>query len=69
MCMPRYDYQCLECDKVFEVIQKMTDEPLEVCLCEKEQLLVKRLISLPKLVIKDENTMSDSDLRKELDID
>ena len=49
--MPRYDYKCLECDKVFEVEQKMTDDPLEECLCEDEQFLVKRVISKPTLVI------------------
>ena len=67
--MPRYDYKCLECDEVFEVVQKMTDDPLELCLCEDEQFLVKRLINRPTVVINGENTMSDSKLRKELDID
>lgn len=67
--MPRYDYKCLECDKVFEVEQKMTDDPLEECLCENEQFLVKRLPSIPKLVINTPGSMSDKYLRKELDID
>ena len=67
--MPKYDYQCLECDKVFEVVQKMTDDPLELCLCKDEQFLVKKIISVPKVVIKNENTMTDKYLRKELDID
>lgn len=69
MSMPKYDYQCLECDKVFEVVQKMTDDPLELCLCKDEQFLVKKIISVPKVVIKNENTMTDKYLRKELDID
>ena len=67
--MARYDYQCLECDKIFEVEQKFADDPLELCLCEEEKFLVKRLPSLPKLVINDANTMSDTKLREELDID
>lgn len=67
--MPKYDYQCLECDKIFEVEQKMADDPLEECLCENEKFLVKRLPSIPKLVINNKNSMSDRALRKELDID
>jgi len=67
--MPRYDYKCLECDKVFEVEQKMTEDALELCLCADEQYLVKRLPSLPKLVINNPNSMTDRKLYKELDID
>jgi len=67
--MPRYDYKCLECDKIFEVEQKMTDDPLELCLCEDEQFLVTRVITAPKIVINHKGTMSDSALRQELDID
>lgn len=67
--MPKYDYQCLECEKVFEVEQKMTEDPLELCLCKDEQFLVKRIPSLPKLVINSTSSMSDRALRKELDID
>ena len=67
--MPKYDYKCLECDKVFEVQQKMTDDPLELCLCKDEQFLVKRVISKPTLVINSPASMSDTALREELDID
>ena len=67
--MPKYDYKCLECDKVFEVEQKMTDDPLELCLCKDEQFLVKRVISKPTLVINSPASMSDTALREELDID
>ena len=67
--MPKYDYKCLECDKIFEVEQKMADDPLEECLCENEKFLVKRLPSIPKLVINSKSSMSDRALRKELDID
>ena len=47
----------------------MADDPLEECLCENEKFLVKRLPSIPKLVINNKNSMSDRALRKELDID
>lgn len=41
--MPTYDYKCLACDKIFEVFQKMTDEPLQNCkYCGGN---VKRIIS------------------------
>lgn len=30
--MPTYDYKCLSCGKVFELFQKITDEPQEKCL-------------------------------------
>ena len=29
--MPIYEYRCDECDSVFEVIQKFSDEPLKTC--------------------------------------
>ncbi len=29
--MPIYKYQCVKCHKVLEVIQKITDEPLQTC--------------------------------------
>ncbi len=47
----------------------MTDDPLELCLCKDEQFLVKRVISKPTLVINSPASMSDTALRKELDID
>lgn len=41
--MPTYEYKCLECDKVFEEFQKMTDPPITSCrFCGG---VVKRLIS------------------------
>lgn len=39
--MPHYDYKCPNCD-IFEVFQKMSDEPLEKCPTCSEP--VKRLI-------------------------
>jgi putative FmdB family regulatory protein len=29
--MPRYEYECAKCEKVFEVTQKFSDEPLAQC--------------------------------------
>lgn len=35
--MPLYKYRCLGCEKEFEVVQKMSDEPLSKCKeCKKE---------------------------------
>ena len=67
--MPIYDYKCLECDKVFEHIQAMSEPDLEEGLCKKEQFLVKRMISAPKFVVNDKSSMPDRKLYKELDID
>jgi putative FmdB family regulatory protein len=40
--VPNYEYECKNCNKVFEVFQKITDKPLEKCpKCDKD---VKRLI-------------------------
>jgi putative FmdB family regulatory protein len=41
--MPTYEYKCLECEKVFEEFQLITEPPVAVCkYCGGE---VKRLIS------------------------
>lgn len=41
--MPTYEYKCLECEKVFEEFQLITDPPITCCrFCGGE---VKRLIS------------------------
>ncbi|HOT22992.1 MAG TPA: zinc ribbon domain-containing protein [Thermoleophilia bacterium] len=29
--MPIYEYRCDDCESLFEVMQKMSDDPLEVC--------------------------------------
>lgn len=37
--MPIYEYQCVECEHIEEVIQKVSDEPLSVCpACNKPAL-------------------------------
>ena len=41
--MPIYEYECSKCGKVFEVFQRITEEPLAKCkFCEGQ---VNRLIS------------------------
>lgn len=41
--MPTYEYKCSECEEIFEVFQKITDDPLKICqVCGGE---LKRLIS------------------------
>lgn len=41
--MPIYEYQCAQCGEVFEVFQKITDEPLIQCKFCRGQ--VEKLIS------------------------
>lgn len=37
--MPIYEYQCVECEHLEEVIQKVSDDPLVVCpACDKPAL-------------------------------
>lgn len=41
--MPTYEYECPDCEHVFERFQSMTDKPIKVCpSCKKRR--VKRLI-------------------------
>jgi putative FmdB family regulatory protein len=40
--MPNYDYKCLQCGYLFELYQRMTEEPIKIC--PKCNGLVKRLI-------------------------
>lgn len=41
--MPIYEYKCLDCGKIFEVFQKITEEPLNTCrFCNGK---VQKLIS------------------------
>ena len=48
--MPIYEYHCKTCKKDFEVLQKITDDPLAACpKCGKQ---VKRLISQTSFTLK-----------------
>ena len=42
--MPVYEYECKTCDRVFEVQQKMADQPLTNC--PECQAPVKKLVSM-----------------------
>ena len=49
--MPLYEYQCAACGQRFEVIQKFSDAPVDVCrLCGKGP--VERLLSSPAIQFK-----------------
>ncbi|MEE8574260.1 MAG: zinc ribbon domain-containing protein [Thermodesulfobacteriota bacterium] len=50
--MPIYEYRCSECEKVFEVIQKFSDDPISECkYCSGK---VEKLISQSAFVLKGE---------------
>jgi len=37
--MPTYNYKCTKCDHKFEIIQRMSDDPLITCPeCEEDEL-------------------------------
>jgi putative FmdB family regulatory protein len=48
--MPHYDYKCEKCQDIFEVEQRITEEPLKVC--PKCKGPVKRMISASGIVFK-----------------
>lgn len=48
--MPIYEYQCTNCGRKVEVMQKITDEPLQKCPSCKG--LLRRLISLTSFQLK-----------------
>ena len=55
--MPIYEYECKACENVFEVQQRMTDDPLKFCPdCKGE---VKKLISASSFQLKGGGWYSD----------
>jgi putative FmdB family regulatory protein len=49
--MPIYEYQCTGCHHAFDLIQKMSDEPVKQCpLCS--ELTAVRLVSAPQFQLK-----------------
>jgi len=49
--MPIYEYQCKACEHVFDVLQKMSDDPLTYCPeCGEPQL--RKLLSAPNFRLK-----------------
>ncbi len=48
--MPVYEYECKDCEKVFEVQQRITDDPLTICPeCQGE---VRKLMSMTSFQLK-----------------
>lgn len=48
--MPIYEYRCDQCDHTFEVIQKVSDEPIRKCVvCGG---IVRKVLSAPGLIFK-----------------
>jgi len=48
--MPIYEYKCVDCNEQFEVMQRITDDPLSTCEhCGGE---LKRLITSTSFVLK-----------------
>lgn len=48
--MPIYEYECLNCNKIHEFIQKFSDEPLKSCpICGGE---LRKLISQSSFILK-----------------
>jgi len=49
--MPIYDYKCSNCGHQFELIQKFSDQPAEICpKCSKSS--VQKLVSAPSFRLK-----------------
>jgi putative FmdB family regulatory protein len=49
--MPIYEYQCKACEHVFDVLQKMSDDPLTYCPeCGEPEL--RKLLSAPNFRLK-----------------
>ncbi len=48
--MPVYEYECSKCEKVFEIQQRIADDPITVCsVCGGE---VRKLISMSSFQLK-----------------
>lgn len=49
--MPTYEYFCDDCEKVYDVIQRISDAPLVLCpACGA--MHIRRCISLPAIITK-----------------
>lgn len=48
--MPIYEYECSSCEKVFEVQQRISDDPLDTC--PDCQGAVKKLVSVSSFQLK-----------------
>ncbi len=51
--MPTYTYRCETCEEVFEIKQRITEDPLENKPdCEKEECSVQRIITNGNFILK-----------------
>jgi len=68
--MPIYEYECCDCGHYFDVLQKISDDPLKFCPdCGKPEL--KKLLSAPRFRLKgsgwyETDFKSDKDKRRNL---
>ncbi len=68
--MPIYEYECRDCGHIFDVLQKISDDPLKFCPdCGKPEL--KKLLSAPRFRLKgsgwyETDFKSDKDKRRNL---
>ena len=61
--MPIYEYKCQNCEHYFEVLQRISEEPLSTCPeCKKNAL--KKLVSAPNFRLKGEGWY-ETDFKKE----
>ncbi|MDA7796833.1 zinc ribbon domain-containing protein [Gammaproteobacteria bacterium] len=49
--MPIYEYKCSNCEHQFELIQKFSDQPAEICP-ECSQKSIQKLVSAPSFRLK-----------------
>jgi len=49
--MPIYDYKCSNCEHQFELIQKFSDQPAEICP-QCNQKSIQKLVSAPSFRLK-----------------
>jgi putative FmdB family regulatory protein len=55
--MPIYEYECKACENVFEIQQRMADDPVKICPdCQGE---VKKLVSVSSFQLKGGGWYSD----------
>ena len=47
-----YEYECEDCKRIFDVEQKITDDPLEKCPVEECGGAIKRLISKTSFILR-----------------
>lgn len=53
--MPIYEYACRDCEIAFDVMQRMSEDPLRECpMCEQQTLT--RLFSCPNVIVEREPT-------------